>query len=101
MIDRSRFLISDFQPCDLDELVALDARLFGTDAWSRYDFNMMNRQRGRIFWVAREGARLAGYIGAFPRWRSGYIASIGVDTPYQRQGLGKQLMDGVQRIFLH
>jgi ribosomal-protein-alanine N-acetyltransferase len=99
MNQRPTFSISDFQPSDLDELVALDARLFGADAWSRYDFNMMNRQRRRIFWVAREGARLAGYIGAFPRWRTGYIASIGVDIPYQRQGLGRQLMQGVQQIF--
>jgi mycothiol synthase len=49
-----------------------------------------------LWFVAREGDQLAGYVGAQERSREdpsrGYIAVLGVRRPYRRRGLGEALL---------
>jgi [ribosomal protein S18]-alanine N-acetyltransferase len=95
----AQFAITKFKPADLDTLVRLDTRLFGPDGFSRTVFKQFVRQPHSIFWVAWSGSTLAGYIVATLMGRTGYVASIAVDIPFQRQGLARRLLAGVHEVY--
>lgn len=91
-------VFADYDPPDFDALVALDARLFGEDAFTAFVFQRLLRAYGLVFRVARADTVLAGYAAAYMiggTWRLGYIASLAVDLPFQRRGIGLFLMQQV------
>lgn len=93
------FVIRDFKRADLDDLIRLDARLFGADAFSRGTFMALLNSPGCVFRIGEVGTALGGYVAGYALYRGGYIASVAVDVPYRGRGYGRRLMEDVHRIF--
>jgi ribosomal-protein-alanine acetyltransferase len=82
---------------DLDEVMALDADLFGADGWSPAVMSAEFAAGGetRQLVVAVCGPRLVGYAILLTVADVADLQRIGVAREAQRQGLGSRLMDAV------
>lgn len=76
----------------LDELVALDRRLFGVDAWSRELLAGELTTPGHRLTVAHVDGRLAGYAGTVVVGDLADLLRIGVAPQHRRSGLASRLL---------
>lgn len=80
---------------DLKRVVALEEELF-TSAWSESDFLYEILHNDFSFnYVLEDDGYIVGYIGVWIMYEQSQITTIGVDPKYQRQGLGKTMMNTV------
>lgn len=82
---------------DLDQLDALERRLFDAAAWSRQSFAEELEADGRWYVGAERVAdgSLVGYAGL---WFDGYdaqVMTIAVDAAHQGHGLGRRLLEAL------
>lgn len=82
---------------DLDELVALEERIFTSDAWPRqlWRGELENAHTWYLAVVATdEPQRVLGYAGllSLPGGRDGDVQTIGLDDTVRGHGLGRELM---------
>lgn len=88
-------LIRPMEITDLERVVALEEELF-TSAWSESDFLYEILHNDFSFnYVLEDNGYIVGYIGVWIMYEQSQITTIGVDPKYQRQGLGKSMMNTV------
>lgn len=78
---------------DVDVLVALEAALFGPDAWSRDLVLSELEGAGRAAWVAECAGLLVGYAVTLSREEVVDLQRIGVHAAYRRTGVATALLD--------
>ncbi|MDO8672228.1 MAG: GNAT family N-acetyltransferase [Dehalococcoidia bacterium] len=85
--------LEQFQPQDLDELLALEAAAFPFLWWSgRVDFlHYVSLPEVRAFVLKVEG-RMAGYVSFTKRGRQGFLDRIAVQPDLQGRGYGAKLL---------
>ncbi|MBD3689954.1 ribosomal protein S18-alanine N-acetyltransferase [Nanchangia anserum] len=96
-------------PADAEDLAALDAEVFGWEAWGSEAFGEVLASADGWGLIAREGEAC---IGAIIMTRGGDqadVATLGVSASHRRRGLGAALLDaaideaetrGIREIFL-
>jgi ribosomal-protein-alanine N-acetyltransferase len=83
---------------DAERCGELEAQLFkGDDPWPASAFLAELGMRNTFYVAARDGSTLAGYagiarLGLLPPYEY-EVHTIGVDPAFQRQGIGRQLLD--------
>jgi ribosomal protein S18 acetylase RimI-like enzyme len=79
---------------DLGELRVLEQECFGKDAWPLFDLIGILTFPGIVRLKAVVDDRMAGFIGGDmrPREGVGWITTIGVSSPYRRQGMAFALL---------
>lgn len=85
-------LIRPMEIEDLQRVVVLEKQLF-TSAWSESDFlyEILHNDFSLNYVLEDEGY-IIGYIGVWIMYEQSEITTIGVETQYQGQGLGKEMM---------
>jgi ribosomal-protein-alanine N-acetyltransferase len=80
---------------DLPAVMALEAELFGDEAWTEAMYwSELAEADSRWYVVAEEDGVITGYAGlcVYPPDEA-YVQTIGVTVSKQRQGLGQHLLD--------
>lgn len=80
-------------PGDVDVLVALEAELFGADAWSRDLVLSELEGPGRSAWVAESAGLVVGYAVILRLDEVADLQRIGVHPAYRRSGVATALLD--------
>jgi ribosomal-protein-alanine N-acetyltransferase len=79
---------------DLPEVVALDQRIYGRDAWSPQSWwaELAGRPR-RSYTVATDDGAIVGYGGIDSAGATADVMTIAVDPAQQGRGIGRRLLD--------
>jgi [ribosomal protein S18]-alanine N-acetyltransferase len=79
---------------DIEHLMALEAELFGGDAWAETMFwSELAEHDTRRYVVAEEDGRVVGYAGlCVYAPLEAYVQTIGVASSAQRRGIGRMLL---------
>lgn len=90
--------ILPMQSTDLEEVKALEDKLFPVDAWTLDMFREELDQVGisREVMVARIDSRIVGYVSFRYVGSEGDVNTIAVDTSVQKQGVGTAMMDWLE-----
>ncbi|MGY1708074.1 ribosomal protein S18-alanine N-acetyltransferase [Geodermatophilus sp. SYSU D00758] len=81
---------------DLDAVLALEEELFAPDTWTRAMYrDELSRTDTRHYLVAEDGDRVVGYAGLIAYDDEAHVATIGVTTGRQGEGIGAQLLDAL------
>lgn len=103
--------VRDLQESDLDQVLAMEAELFGATAWNRDLFldEIGRMPNSRWYQVLVEENQVIGYIGLAFAGTTADIQTIGIAPARQRTGLGSKLLNlalteakkrGVEQVFL-
>lgn len=84
---------------DIDELIRIEADLFGVDAWSAETFwgELAGIPQTRWYRAAVEGEQIVGYVGLAAIDGTGDVQTIAVRRDQQGRGLGAVLLDALLR----
>jgi ribosomal-protein-alanine N-acetyltransferase len=85
--------VHPFERRNLNRIVEIEQASFGKDAWPAEAFIEYWRQSPRLFLIARQGRRIAGYSIARVNWRGAELESIAVDPLYRGRGVAQALLD--------
>ncbi len=79
---------------DLNALRKLENESFAQDAWPLFDLIAVLTFPDVIRFKAVEDMQMVGFVAGDPRPREGWgwVATIAVDTRYQRRGIGRALL---------
>jgi ribosomal-protein-alanine N-acetyltransferase len=90
--------VQPFQPSNLDRIVAIEQASFGDEAWDAKLLLEYFRNSPELFFIAKIGRRIAGYILTvnIAGSRSAELVSIAVDPRDRRRGVGKALLDATR-----
>jgi len=79
---------------DLNALRKLENESFGKDAWPLFDLIAVLSFPDVIRIKAVEDGQMVGFVAGDPRPREGWgwVATIAVDSRYQRRGIGRALL---------
>lgn len=82
---------------DLEEVLPIEAELFGADAWSAGQFwsELARVPDTRWYVLAREGTRVVGYAGLFQAGPEADIQTVAVAGAAQGRGLGRLLVEAL------
>ena len=91
--------IRGYHPEDLDTLFEIDQACFPSGvAYSKRGISHFTSQRGAMTWVAEDGKEIVGFLIAEHDARAiGHIVTIDVVLSWRRKGVGRALMDEVDR----
>ncbi len=79
---------------DLDVVMRLEEELFAPDTWTRSMYaEELGMRDTRHYLVAVDGDDVVGYAGLIAYPEEAHIATIGVTTPRQGEGIGGTLLD--------
>ena len=105
--------IRRFTPADLSAIVQIQREVLPVGGWAESDYLRLSQQPGALLLLAETGGetspRIAGYAVAVQTAGQAEILSLAVAGFYQRQGIGRELVDqvcaelqrqGAQRTFL-
>jgi [ribosomal protein S18]-alanine N-acetyltransferase len=84
--------IRPFQRRDLRRVVEIERASFGKDAWTPELFLEYWRACPELFFIAKDGRRIAGYSIARVDWRGAELESIAVEPPYRGRGIAQALL---------
>ncbi len=80
---------------DLNQVVALEEQLF-TSSWSYKDFLYELLENDFSFnYVIEDDLKIVGYVGVWMMYEQAQITTIGVAPDYQRQGLGRNMLETI------
>jgi ribosomal-protein-alanine N-acetyltransferase len=92
--DRASMHLLRMRPADLDEVVHVEYAIYPFP-WTRGNF-MDSIQSGYETWIVRDGSgTLAGYFLMMPAVDEAHLLNITVSAEFQRQGIGRLLLDKV------
>ena len=81
---------------DLGAVMRLEEELFAPDTWTRSMYAEELRMRDtRHYLVAVDGDEVVGYAGLIAYPEEAHVATIGVGTAHQGQGIGATLLDAL------
>ncbi|SFT44709.1 [SSU ribosomal protein S18P]-alanine acetyltransferase [Geodermatophilus amargosae] len=81
---------------DLDAVLALEDELFAPDTWTRAMYrDELARTDTRHYLVAEDEGAVVGYAGLIAYDDEAHVATIGVATGRQGEGIGAQLLDAL------
>lgn len=82
---------------DLEEVLPIEAELFGADAWTAGQFwsELARVPDTRWYVLAREGTRVVGYAGLFQAGPEADIQTVAVAAAAQGRGLGRRLVEAL------
>ena len=81
---------------DLPAVLALEEELFAPDTWTGAMYrDELSRTDSRTYLVAEDGDEIVGYGGLIAYDDEAHVATIGVATARQGQGIGAQLLDAL------
>ena len=81
---------------DLPQVLALEEELFAPDTWTAAMYrDELARTDTRHYLVAEEGDRVVGYAGLIAYADEAHVATIGVATDRQGEGIGARLLDAL------
>jgi [ribosomal protein S18]-alanine N-acetyltransferase len=81
---------------DLDAVLALEDELFAPDTWTRAMYrDELARTDTRYYLVAEDEGTVVGYAGLIAYDDEAHVATIGVATGRQGEGIGAQLLDAL------
>jgi ribosomal-protein-alanine N-acetyltransferase len=88
-----------FQPSDLPVLYEIDQACFPPGvSYAKSELSRFVSQRGSRTWIAEEGGEVAGFLIAGRAGRSvAHIVTIDVRAKWRRRGVGRNLMDVVEK----
>ncbi len=78
-------------------MAALSARCFDHGAWDEAALAAELERPFAEVWVAREGAAIVGYAVAWFVGDDGEILTVGADPELRRRGVGRRLVERLQR----
>ncbi|MCI9093789.1 MAG: ribosomal protein S18-alanine N-acetyltransferase [Coprobacillus sp.] len=80
---------------DLNQVVVLEEQLF-TSSWSYKDFLYELLENDFSFnYVIEDDLKIVGYVGVWMMYEQAQITTIGVAPDYQRQGLGRNMLETI------
>lgn len=80
---------------DIPQVQLVERKCF-TTPWSRSIFiSEVTRNDNAVYLVAEVGELIVGYVGIWIILDEGHITNIGVHPDFQRQGIGRGLMDHI------
>ncbi len=84
---------------DLTALRKLEIESFAKDAWPLFDLIAVLTFPDVIRLKAVEDAQMVGFVAGDPRPREGWgwVATIAVDSRYQRRGIGRALLHACEK----
>jgi ribosomal-protein-alanine N-acetyltransferase len=88
--ERPEPVFTDMQAADLDEVMAIEQRVY-THPWSRGNFED-SLNRAYYARLLRDTQRVLGYFVAMPVVDEAHLLNLSVDVDLQRQGYGLRLM---------
>ena len=96
-MDRS-IQVQPFQPRNLDRIVAIEQASFGTEAWDAKLLLEYFRNSPDLFFIAKIGRRIAGYVLTvnLGNSRSAELVSIAVDPRERQRGVGRAMLDATR-----
>jgi [ribosomal protein S18]-alanine N-acetyltransferase len=81
---------------DLDAVLTLEDELFAPDTWTRAMYrDELARTDTRYYLVAEDEGAVVGYAGLIAYDDEAHVATIGVATGRQGEGIGAQLLDAL------
>jgi [ribosomal protein S18]-alanine N-acetyltransferase len=81
---------------DLPAVMVLEDELFAPDTWTRAMYrDELARTDTRHYLVAEDGDQVVGYAGLIAYDDEAHVATIGVRTARQGEGIGAQLLDAL------
>jgi [ribosomal protein S18]-alanine N-acetyltransferase len=81
---------------DLDAVLALEEELFAPDTWTRAMYrDELARTDTRHYLVADDEGTVVGYAGLIAYDDEAHVATIGVATARQGEGIGARLLDAL------
>jgi ribosomal-protein-alanine N-acetyltransferase len=81
---------------DLPQVLALEEELFAPDTWTAAMYrDELARSDTRTYLVAEDGDAVVGYAGLIAYDDEAHVATIGVATARQGEGIGAQLLDAL------
>jgi ribosomal-protein-alanine N-acetyltransferase len=81
---------------DLAAVLALEEELFAPDTWTAAMYrDELARTDTRHYLVAEEDGRVVGYAGLIAYDDEAHVATIGVATDRQGEGIGARLLDAL------
>lgn len=79
---------------DIERILELEEQLFSSSSWSSSDFIYEIFENDFSYnFVLEKDNFIIGYVGIWIMYEQSQITTIGIDTEYQGQGLGKLLMN--------
>ena len=84
--------IVPFRLRHLDRILEIERASFGRDAWPRSLFLELYADCRELFFVIKDGRRIAGYIATCVAARNAEIVSLAVHPDYRRRGLAAALL---------
>ena len=91
----SDFVIRQFTPGDLLDVIEIEERVYGSGAYRPLFLRQLYDLFPTLIWVAEADGRIVGHLcGAIAEDRqTGMIVNAGVLARYRRQGIGRALLD--------
>lgn len=81
---------------DLPAAMEIEEELFAPDTWTEAMLrDELRRCESRYYLVAEVGGEIAGYAGLVAYRDEGHIATLGVRTTFQGNGIGALLLDAL------
>ena len=88
--------LRDMTVADLPVVMVLEEELFAPDTWTRAMYRDELSQRDtRHYLVAENGEGIVGYAGLIAYDDEAHVATLGVATGRQGEGIGAQLLDAL------
>ena len=89
-------MIRKMRKSDLKEIVEIEQRCF-KNPWNmkQYEYELYDNPYSNL-WVLEEDGRIIVFYDLWIMFDNADIANIAVDTPYQKKGYGRQLMNHLE-----
>ncbi len=95
LTDLDKIEIAPFSMADIGEAYLIERRSFG-DPWSEADFAELVLSDMTVFYSARSGARVVGYVGIYHILDEGQILNIAVSPEYRKRGIASALIGKIK-----
>lgn len=91
-------IVREMQVEDLEQVMEIEADLFGGEAWTKEGFFTFLTRQDALFLVVEEKENILGYCGLLMVLGEGDVTNVAVKRERQREGIGQFLMDSLIRL---